>query len=68
MVWEAWAGKRNVGARANNLALSDLTHGLHYDRVCRQDVASTCDKSSSFSKKQQSESFEHALEEDCSCL
>lgn len=64
MVWEAWAGKRNVCARANNLPLSDLTHVLHCDRVHRQDVTSTCEESSSFTRelgaeksKQQQEDF-----------
>lgn len=34
--------KEQLSFGASNLPLSDLTHALHCDRVCRQDAASTC--------------------------
>ncbi len=47
-LWEGICGlgslcwKEQLSVGASNLPLSDLTHALHCDRVCRQDAASTC--------------------------
>lgn len=47
-LWEGICGlgslcwKEQLSVGASNMPLSDLTHALHCDRVCRQDAASTC--------------------------
>lgn len=43
--------KEQLSAGASNLPLSDLTHALHCDRVCRQDAASTCAWAAAFARE-----------------
>lgn len=72
-----WKEQLSIGA--SNLPLSDLTHALHCDRVCRQDAASTCARSRLLpeslelrsrrnNQKRPLEATEYPLEEDRSSL
>lgn len=83
--WEGICGlgslcwKEQLSIGASNLPLSDLTHALHCDRVCRQDAASTCARSRLLpeslelrsqrnNQKRPLEATEYPLEEDRSSL